>query len=105
MKCTMLKMELADGQEVELTLNFARLLKVKNAKKKLYKEFMDVLKNKDFDIIFDSIKVLYVAYLCANTDKLKTKEVLSEDEFLELVPMDMVLINNLVAELIQPKKK
>ena len=102
---TMLELELVDGTKVELTFNFAKLAKVKNYNKKLYAEFMEALKNKDFDIFFDSLKVLYVAYLCANTDKLKTKEVLSEDEFLELVPMDMVLINNLVAELIQKKKK
>ena len=103
MKSTMLKMELADGREVELTLNFARLLKVKNFNKRLYEEFMNALKNKDFDIIFDSMKVLYVAYLCANSDKLN--EAMGEEEFLENIPMDMAMINEKVAELITPKKK
>ena len=105
MKSTMLKMELMDGREVELTLNFARLLKVKNHNKKLYEEFMNALKNQDFDIIFDSMKVLYVAYLCANSSKLGTDEVLNEDDFLELMPMDLAEINTLVSELIQTKKK
>lgn len=103
MKSTMLKLELIDGSEVELTLNFARLLKVKNHNKKLYGEFMDSLKSKDFDVIFDSMKILYVAYLCANSANLDS--VMSEEEFMENVEMDMAVINNLVAELIQAKKK
>ena len=60
---------------------------------------------KDFDPIFDSLKVLYVAYLCANLDKLGTDEVMSEDKFIEMVPSDMELINTVTAELIHPKKK
>lgn len=103
MKCTMLKLELIDGSEVDLTLNFARLLKVKNHNKKLYEEFMNSLKNKDFDPIFDSIKILYVAYLCGQSADLENA--MSEMEFMENVEMDMEVINTLVAELIQGKKK
>lgn len=103
MKCTMLKMTLENNEEVELTLNFARLLKVKNHNKKIYEDFMTALKNTDFDIVFDSLKVLYIAYLCANSDKLDGT--MSESEFIDLVPMDFAIINGLVAELIQPKKK
>ena len=102
MKNTVKKLELNNGQEVELTLTFARLLKVKNHNKKLYEQFMNALKNKDFDIIFDSAKILYVAYLCGLED---IKDALSEDEFLEVLPMDFANINTLVADLIQPKKK
>ena len=63
----------------------------------------DALKNKDFDIIFDSAKILYVAYLCGLNDNMK--EALSEEDFLEELPMDFALVNTLAAELIQPKKK
>lgn len=103
MKNTVKKLELDNGQEVELTLTFARLLKVKNHNKKLYEQFMNALKNKDFDIIFDSAKILYVAYLCGLNDNMK--EALSEEDFLEELPMDFALVNTLAAELIQPKKK
>lgn len=100
---TLQKLELNNGEVVELTLTFARLLKVKNHNKKLYEDFMGALKNKDFDIIFDSAKVLYVAYLCGLNDNMK--DALSEEEFLEELPMDFALINTLVGELISPKKK
>ena len=100
---TLQKLELNNGEVVELTLTFARLLKVKNHNNKLYADFMDALKNKDFDIIFDSAKVLYVAYLCGLNDNMK--DALSEEEFLEELPMDFTLINTIVAELINPKKK
>ena len=100
---TIKKLQLNSGEEVELTLTFARLLKVKNHNKKLYEDFMGALKNKDFDIIFDSAKVLYVAYLCGLNDNMK--DALSEEEFLEELPMDFTLINTIVAELINPKKK
>lgn len=105
MKCTMLELELMDGSKIKLTLNFARLLKVKNYNKKLYEEYMHALKNQDFDVIFDSLKVIYVAYLCANSDKLGNEELMSEEELMEVAPMDIATINNLVADLIQPKKK
>ena len=100
---TIKKLQLNSGEEVELTLTFARLLKVKNHNKKLYEDFMGALKNKDFDIIFDSAKVLYVAYLCGLNDNMK--DALSEEEFLEELPMDFTLINTIVAELIKTKKK
>ena len=104
MKNTTTKLILIDGQEVGLTLNFARLLKVKNFNKRLYEDFMKALKNdKDFDVIFDSIKILYIAYLCQNAADLESA--MKEEEFIELVPCDMTTINTLVAELIAPKKK
>lgn len=106
MKCTMQELKLVDGSKIKLTLNFARLLKVKNHNKKLYEDYMTALKGgKDFDPIFDSLKVLYVAYLCADSDKLGTDEIMSEEEFIEMVPSDMELINTVAAGLIQPKKK
>lgn len=105
MKCTMLELELLDGSKINLTLNFMRLLKVKNYNKKIYEEYMHALKNQDFDVIFDSMKVIYVAYLCANSDKLGSEELMSEEEFMEAVPMDIEIISTLASELIKPKKK
>lgn len=102
MKNTVQTLELNNGEVIELTLTFARLLKVKNHNKKLYGEFMNSLKNKDFDPLLDSAKVLYVAYLCGLND---LKDALSENDFLEELPMDLTVINQIVAELINPKKK
>ena len=70
MKNTVQTLELNNGEVIELTLTFARLLKVKNHNKKLYGEFMNSLKNKDFDIFFDSAKIIYVAYLCGLNDNM-----------------------------------
>ena len=102
MKNTVQKLELNNGEVVELTLTFARLLKVKNHNKKLYEDFMGALKNKNFDIFFDSAKVLYVAYLCSADD---INNAMTENDFLEELPMDLTVINETVAELINPKKK
>ena len=102
MKNTVQKLELNSGEVVELTLTFAKLLKVKNHNKKLYESFMNALKNKDFDPLLDSAKVVYVAYLCGLND---LENALSEEEFLEELPMDLTVINQIVAELINPKKK
>ena len=102
MKNTVQKLELNSGEVVELTLTFAKLLKVKNHNKKLYESFMNALKNKDFDPLLDSAKVVYVAYLCGLND---LENALSVEEFLEELPMDLTVINQIVAELINPKKK
>ena len=67
------------------------------------KEIQEYLKNKDFDPLLDSAKVVYVAYLCGFNDDLGNA--LSEEEFLEELPMDLTVINQIVADLINPKKK
>lgn len=103
MKNVVTKLTLENGQEIDLTLTFARLLKVKNKNKNLYNEFMKALQNKDFDIVFDSAKIIYVAYLCGLDDDMD--KALSENTFLEELPMDFALINTIAAELIQPNKK
>ena len=102
MKNTYQELVLENGETVKLTLNFARLLKIKNEQPKIYDRFMKVLQNKDFDIVFDSLTVLYTGYLCANMNE---ESVLSEDEFMELVPFDLEVINVVAGKLIQSSKK
>ena len=102
MKNTYQEIELVDGQIVKMTLNFARLLKIKNDQPEIYDRFMKVLNNKDFDLISDSLTVLYVGYLCAN---IGDESILSEDEFVELIPFDLELINVKAGLLVQGKKK
>lgn len=102
MKNTYQELELIDGQIVKMTLNFARLLKIKNDQPEIYDRFMKVLNNKDFDLISDSLTVLYAGYLCAN---IGDESILSEDEFVELIPFDLELINVKAGLLVQGKKK
>lgn len=102
MKNTYQELELNNGEVVKLTLNFARLLKIKNDNKKLYTRLMEVLQAENIDVLFDSLVVLYVGYLCANLDK---EEVLSEEDFMDLVPFDLELLNVLAGKLISSDKK
>ena len=102
MKNTYQEFELANGEKVKLTMNFARLLKVKNDNPKLYDDLMRILQYKEFDPVFDSIRVLYIGYLCAQLGS--GKEVYTEEEFIELVPFDLEKINILAGKLIQGGK-
>ena len=101
MKNTYQELELNKGEVVKLTLNFARLLKIKNDREVLYNRLMRILQASDIDVISDSLTVIYVAYLCANLDI----EVLSEDDFIELVPFDLEKINVIAGKLIMGNKK
>ena len=101
MKNTYQELELSNGKVVKLTLNFARLLAVKNKDVKLYNELMRIMQYKDFDPIMDSLKVLYVGYLCAN---IGNEEEMSEEEFMELVPFNLEKVNLLAGKLVQGGK-
>ena len=101
MKNTYQELKLTNGETVKLSLNFARLLAVKNKRPKLYEDLMRILQYKDFDIVFDSLKVLYVGYLCA---RVNDDEAMTEEEFMELVPFDLEKINILAGKLIQGGK-
>lgn len=102
MKNTYQELELQDGSVVKLTLNFARLLQIKNERKDLYARLMKVLQAENFDVLFDSLTILYVGYLCAN---LNNNEILSEEEFMELVPFDLESLNILAGQLVSSNKK
>lgn len=102
MKNTYQELELVNGEIIKLTLNFGRLLQIKNSKPKLYEDLMRILQYKDFDIVFDSLKVLYVGYLCSQVGS--DKETYTEEEFMELVPFDLEKINILAGKLVQGGK-
>ena len=102
MKNTFLDLELEDGSKVQLTLNFSRLLQLKNKNKTMYEKYNKILCNGAKDAIEDTITVIYVAYLCANIEQ---EEVLSFNQFSEVIPQNFIEINNICQELITPKKK
>ena len=101
MKNTYQELELLNGNVVKLTLNFARLLKIKNDNVVLYTKLMKVLQEGASDLIEDCLTVLYVGYLCANLQK----NTLSESEFIELIPFDLEKINEVAGNLVTGKKK
>ena len=102
MKNTYQELELIDGTKVKLTLNFARLLRIKNRDPKFYDDLMRILQYKDFDVIFDTIRVLYAGYLCA---KGENDEVLTEEQFMELVPFNHENNDRLAGKIIRGGKK
>ena len=105
MNCTFKELQLQNGEVIQLTLNFRRLLQLKNKRKKLYERYNLIYNKTAKDNTFDTITILYVAYLCANIDEIDSDKVMSEDEFMEEIPQSFVLINNIVTELTQPKSK
>lgn len=92
------QIELVNGEVVQLTMNFAKILKIKQDNPNLYNELQEILKG-NIDPVLSPIKVLYVSYLCAN-DTIKY----SEEQFIELVPFDLQMINEISARLIQATK-
>lgn len=93
------KLELSNGEKVDLTLNFARMLFLRNnGHEKEVNACMQVINGTKIDML-DMPDFLYGAYLCANKTPQYTKE-----EFTELIPWDMEECLNLWANLNSKKK-
>ncbi|MBS7131380.1 MAG: hypothetical protein KH116_10605 [Clostridium sp.] len=105
MKCTFKELTLENGEVIKLTLNFARLLQLKNKRKKDYEEYNNIYIKEDKDATFSAITILYTAYLCANIEHLDDNTLMSKEEFMENIPQSFVLISNLSNELANPKQK
>lgn len=101
MLATTVDHEFFDGSTVKCTLAMYRLKQLASKDKKLYDTAMKVL-GKGTDDIFESIRVIYAAYVCANMD---ADELLSEDEFIMMCGSDYAGINQTVSALINPKKR
>lgn len=78
------KLELLNGETVDLTFNYARLLWLRNnGYSKEIELAMRIINSKEVDTL-ELPYYFYAAYLCANKDIKYTK-----DEFLELVPWNL----------------
>ena len=82
-RATFGKLELNDGQEVEMCLTFGRLLKLREKSPEAYKKYnklaMDGVQDEvDFPVF------LYTGYLCANIETVEN--CMSEDEFFSKLP-------------------
>jgi len=96
------ELELSNGQKVKLTLNLKRLLVLKSNHLDLYREANKII-TRGAEDIFDMVKVLYAAYLCALDSGV---EEMNYDTFLDLVSnLGFGEITEKVGDLVQPKKK
>lgn len=105
MKNTFLDLELENGEVIKLTLNFTRLLQLKNKRKNIYEKYNNILLKGTKDVIEDSIITLYTAYLCANIEYLEDNSLMSLETFTESIPQNFILINEYNDKLLNPKKK
>ena len=101
MLATTVEHEFFDGSTVKCTLAMYRLKQLASKNKKLYETAMKVL-GKGTDDVFESIRVIYAAYICANMD---SEELMTEDEFVMMCGSDYTGINMTVSALINPKKR
>lgn len=101
MLATTVEHELFDGSTVKCTLAMWRLKQLASKNKKLYETAMKVL-GKGTEDVFESIRVIYAAYVCANMD---SEEIMSEDDFIMMCGSDYAGINQTVSALINPKKR
>lgn len=91
------RLELLDGNTVELTLNFKKLLWLRaNGFEKEVAAAMHAINGKELDFL-EMPYLFFAAYLCA-TDK----PVYTQDEFIGSLPFDMeeitVTFNNLISK-------
>lgn len=97
-------MEGIDGQEIKMTLTYRYLLQLKRKHPDDYKEYNRVM-TKGAQDEFDNIQVLYTGYLCQQIqDSGDTKDALSYDEFIDIMPMDRQEIVKALGMLVAPKK-
>lgn len=93
--------EFYDGTTCEMTLAFIRLKMLSSKNKTLYTRCQSILANGGKDE-FDTLTVLYAAYMCANMD---SENVLTEDEFIEKCGTDREALMNALTAMTTPKKQ
>lgn len=99
---TIEKLELTDGNTVELTLNFKKMLWLRaNGYTKEVETAMKVITGKKFDML-EIPYYFYAAYLCGLPTT--EKPAYTQDEFISLIPWDMEAVSNIFANLNSKKK-
>lgn len=96
------KFELKDGNEIELTLNFAKLLWLRaHGYGKEVEIAMQAINKQNLDFI-DMPYLFYGAYLCALPTTEKPKY--TQNEFIELMPFNLEQVSEIFGNLIEEKK-
>lgn len=93
------KLELNDGNVVELTLNFKKLLWLRaNGFEKEVAAAMHAINGKELDFL-EMPYLFFAAYLCANEEPAYT-----QDEFIAAIPFDMEEVTVTFTNLVSKKK-
>lgn len=98
---TTVDLQLYDDSTVKCTLAMYRLKLLASKNKKLADHATRIIA-KGSDDIFEIIKTVYAAYVCANMDD---ENIMTEDEFTEALGSDYAGVMQTFAELINPKKR
>lgn len=94
--------EFYDGTTCQMTLSFIALKRLSSKNKGLYDKCQKVLANGAKDE-FDTLDVLYAAYMCANMENGET--LLTEDEFIEKCGYDRQAILEAIKAMTSAKKQ
>ena len=106
MESNIIKMQGNDGKEYALTLSFAKLYKLEKARPEEAQRYFencghfDIQNKSEIENELEIIRVIYTAYLCAHLDE---DNVMSYEEFLEIVPTNRNTIGTIYATLLFPK--
>ena len=93
--------EFYDGTTCEMTLAFILLKKLASKNKKLYDRYNKIMSEGGKDE-FDTLTVLYTAYVCAN---MESENLMSEDEFIEKCGTDRFALSEALNTMTNPKKR
>lgn len=96
---TKYSLTLNNGKEVNLSLNFALLYKLRAEHKDIYDKYMKIKNNLKSADDLDTVYILYTAYCCENPDC-----IIDFVEFLQQVPPDNAIVYELFGKLISPSK-
>lgn len=91
------RLKLQDGIEIKLTLNYGKLYKLQAINSDLVDEYFKLQEKTEPLNEFEILKVIYIAYLCANSKGM------AYEEFLDKVPENRATILSLYNDLMFPK--
>lgn len=96
----MTSLKLANGENINLTLNFYSLSLLKSKNREQYNLYNTIFM-KGANDLFAIIRIIYTGYLCANIDN--SEKCYSYEEFLKLLPQDQEEVLGIVEKLMKPK--
>ena len=110
---TMHEFEFCDGTTCKLSLSFIRLKMLSSINPTLFGEVMEIM-SRDCKDIFEALKVLYGAYVCANIEVekrdqkiffAKKRKLMSEEEFIERCGSDRIAVVEALQKVTDPKNR
>lgn len=93
--------EFEDGGTCQMSLSFIRLKRLSSKNRGLYERQQKIMTHGGKDE-FDTLTVLYAAYVCANID---SDDLMSEETFIERCGTDRFAVNEAMEALTNPKKR